>query len=516
MMKFVACFVLMFILFCSRPSAQIRIISALCENKVDPTGVSLQNLRFSWELDAKENNQYQTSYQLVMSSSKEKMAKGNYDVYNSGIVKNSQNVLVPYKGKPLMPAQIYYWKVRVWDKSNKQSTWCDDQKIITGLFSKKDWTSAKWIGYEQLNSSMRVAPGVDDVHSGDLENKCIQRAVVPLFRRKFSVLKKVKNALLFITGLGQYELSINGKKEGTAFLAPGWTYFDKTILYNTFDVTSKLLPGKNSIGVMVGNGFYNINRERYYKIVSAFGMPTMICRLKIIYTDGSVENIVSDKSWKTSPSAITYSSIYGGEDYDARLEQEGWNTALFNDTKWSRCLQIKSPRGQLLPEQDYPVTLMDSFEVKKIWHPSSNIYVYDFGQNASGIVKLIVRGRKGQTIKLIPAELINKIQLANQTASGSPYYFSYTLKSDTDEIWQPRFTYYGFRYVQVEGAVPDTSDNKLSLPIILQLKSMHNRNANPVNGSFECSNKLFNSIYTLINWAIKSNMQSIITDCPAP
>ena len=283
-MKFVACFLLMFILFYSRPSAQIHIISALCENKVNPTGVSLQNLRFSWELDAKENDQYQTAYQLVMSSSKDKMAKGNYDVYNSGIVKNSQNVLVPYKGKPLMPAQIYYWKVRVWDKNNKQSTWCDDQKIITGLFSKKDWTSAKWIGYEQLNSSMRVAPGVDDVHSGDLENKCIQRAVVPLFRRKFSVLKKVKNALLFITGLGQYELSINGKKEGTAFLAPGWTYFDKTILYNTFDITSELLPGKNSIGVIVGNGFYNINRERYYKIVSAFGMPSMICRLKIIYT----------------------------------------------------------------------------------------------------------------------------------------------------------------------------------------------------------------------------------------
>ena len=223
---------------------------------------------------------------------------------------------------------------------------------------------------------------------------------------------------------------------------------------------------------------------------------------------------MSDKSWKTSPSAITYSSIYGGEDYDARLEQEGWNTALFNDTKWSQCLQIKSPVGQLLPEQDYPVTLMDSFEVKKIWHPSSNIYMYDFGQNASGIIKLIVRGRKGQTIKLIPAELINKFQLANQTASGSPYYFSYTLKSDTDEIWQPRFTYYGFRYVQVEGAVPDTSDNTLSQPIILQLKSMHNRNANPVNGSFECSNKLFNNIYTLINWAIKSNMQSVITDCP--
>ncbi len=494
--------------------AQLQITIALCENKINPAGVALQNIRFGWELNSNENDQYQTAYQLVVASSKDKLDAENYDVYNSDIVKSRQTVLVEYMGKPLRAAQLYFWKLQVWDKNNKPSAWCADQQFITGLFSAKDWSAAKWIGYEQLNDSMRTVPGIHEPNAEELGNKCIQRPVAPLFRKSFVVSKKVKAALLFVTGLGQYELSVNGTKTGTAFLAPGWTYFDKTILYNSFDVTQQLVNGKNAIGVIVGNGFYNINRERYFKIVSAFGMPTMICRLKIIYEDDSVEDIVSDASWKTSPSPINYNSIYGGEDYDARLEQSGWDTPSFDDTKWMQSLQVKPPLGKLLPEQDYPVAIMDSFAAKRIWHPSANIYMYDFGQNVSGIIRLKVRGRKGQTIKLIPAELINKNQLSNQNATGNPYYFTYTLKSDTDEVWQPKFTYYGFRYVQVDGGVPDTANNSLALPVITQLTSLHCRNANPENGSFECSNQLFNRIYTLINWAIKSNMQSVITDCP--
>ncbi len=494
--------------------AQLQITTALCENKINPAGVALQNIRFGWELNSNENDQYQTAYQLVIASSKDKLNAGKYDVYNSDIVKSRQTVLVEYKGNPLQAAQLYFWKLQVWDKNNLPSKWSSSQQFITGLFSAKDWSAAKWIGYEQMNDSMRTVPGIHEPYAEELGNKCIQRPVVPLFRKSFVVSKKVKAALLFVTGLGQYELSVNGTKTGTAFLAPGWTYFDKTVLYNSFDVTQQLVNGKNAIGVIVGNGFYNINRERYFKIVAAFGMPTMICRLKIIYEDGSAEDIVSDASWKTSPSPITYSSIYGGEDYDARLEQSDWNMPSFDDTKWMPSLLVKPPLGKLLPEQDYPVTLMDSFVAKKVLHPSSNIYLYDFGQNISGIVSLKVRGKKGQAIKIIPAELINKNQLYNQHATGDPYYFSYTLKSDTEEVWQPKFTYYGFRYVQVDGAVPDTVENSLSLPVITQLTSLHNRNANPENGSFECSNQLFNRIYTLINWAIKSNMQSVITDCP--
>ena len=514
MLQKIGCFCIVLCVLIHTAFAQLTISSVLCENKQNPLGVDLQNLHFSWTATANENNQYQTAYQLVVSTSKDKLTTADYDVYNSKMVKTKQSVQVKYNGKPLMPATTYYWKIRLWDKNNNAGDWSEVQTITTGLFTTKDWSNAEWIGYEQLPDSLRVVPAIHQPDAGTLGNKALQRPVVPLFRKRFTTNKKIKKALLFITGLGQYEVSINGNKIGNAFLAPGWTYYDKTVLYNTYDVTNNIQEGQNAIAAIVGNGFYNINRERYFKIVGAFGFPSLLCRLKITYNDDSEENIVTDKSWKTAPSPITFSSIYGGEDYDAQLEQQGWNTTNFNDTHWKPALAVKPPSGKLYPEQDYPVRVMDSFSLKKILHPRPGVYIYDFGQNASAIVALKIKGQKGQTVKLTPGELLNKEQMVNQNATGSPYYFTYTLKSNAVETWQPKFTYYGFRYVQVEGAVPDTVADTSSLPAILQLTSLHTRNANPANGSFACSNTLFNRIDTLIKWAIKSNMQSVLTDCP--
>ncbi|NNV55139.1 family 78 glycoside hydrolase catalytic domain [Limnovirga soli] len=504
-----------FVLLCSMPAtAQIQVVAALCENKVNPMGVGTSGIHFGWELESATTNQYQTAYQLVIASTAENLGRKQFDVFNSNKVVSSQSTMINFTGPALMPAHTYYWKVGVWDKKGKRITWSAAQQFTTGLFTTGDWLNAKWIGYETLADSLRTAPAIHAPFADSLGNKCLQRPVVPMFRKQFAIGKKLQSATLFITGLGQYEVSINGAKVGKAFLAPGWTYFDKTVLYNTYDVTSQLQQGKNAIGALVGNGFYNINRERYFKIVSAFGMPQMICRLQIEYADGSTENIVSDESWKTAPSPITFSSIYGGEDYDAQLEQFGWNTNVFDDSKWKNALAVKAPLGKLLPEQDYPVVLTDSFLPQKIWRTDTGFYVYDLGQNISGIVQLKIKGKKGKTVKLVPAELVKSNGTANQDASGDPFYFTYTLRSNEEEIWQPRFTYYGFRYVQVEGALPDTVANPDNLPIITGLNSLHNRNANPQNGSFACSNALFNRIYTLINWAIKSNMQSVVTDCP--
>jgi len=494
-------------------TAQCRISTALCENKQNPLGVSLQELHFTWEITSTENNQYQTASELVIASSEEKLQKGIFDVYNPGMVKGPESVWVKCKGKPLSPAQTYFWKVRIWDKNNKASAWSTPQYFTTGLFTQKDWQNAQWIGYEELPDSMRVVPGLH-FPAKELGNKALQRAVVPLFRKQLTIARKVKKASLFITGLGQYEVSINGSKIGDAFMAPGWTFYDKTVLYNTYDVTREVITGKNAVGVIVGNGFHYINRERYYKMVDAFGMPKLLVRLKIEYQDGSVENVVSDQSWKTTASPVTFSSIYGGEDYDARLEQTGWDLASFNDAGWKSVLPVKAPKGILVPEQDHPVALMDSIKVNRIQESAPGVYLYDFGCNMSGIVQLKIKGKKGQTVELIPSELINKQGLANQSASGGPFYFSYTLKGDGEEIWQPRFTYYGFRYVTVKGAVPDSGKNTAAAPKIISLQLLHSRNSNPVNGSFECSNQLFNRIDTLIKWAIRSNMQSVITDCP--
>ena len=228
-------------------NAQLLIARPICEGKTNPVGIALTGFRFGWELGTKENGQYQTAYHLIVASSPDKFNAGNYDIYNSSVVKGSQSTMVNYNGKRLLPGKNYYWRVRVWDKNNTPSAWSDINQFTTGLFAREDWSNAMWIGYEDLPDSMRVAPGVHAPLVNKLGNKCMQRSVVPLFRKQFSIDKKVKNALLFVTGLGQYELSMNGTKVGNAFLSPGWTYFDKTVLYNCYDVSNQLLKGEDIV-----------------------------------------------------------------------------------------------------------------------------------------------------------------------------------------------------------------------------------------------------------------------------
>ena len=337
---------------------------------------------------------------------------------------------------------------------------------------------------------------------------------MPYFRKEFTIKKKVKEAFVFISGLGQYELYLNGNRIGDRFLSPGWTNYLKTCLYNTFEVTGELKKGTNAIGAIVGNGFYNINRERYYKLIITYGAPKLIAKLLIRYSDGSEEIVTSDKTWKTTPSPVTFASIFGGEDYDARLEQTGWNEPGFNDKSWNSVLIVKAPGGKLKAEGDHPLKVMQEFDPVNIYNPDTSAYVYDFGQNASGIIRLSVKGKKGQEVRLWPGELIGTDSLVAQGASGAPYYFSYTLKGEKEEVWIPSFTYYGFRYVRAEGAVPIGKSNPGGLPVINGLSLLHTRNSSPSTGTFRCSNELFNSAYDLIGWAIKSNLASVATDCP--
>lgn len=482
---------------------QAKVTNLLCEHRPAPNGVDVLMPSFSWQITTSQKDYLQSAYQFQIADDPASLS-------TQTIIKSNQPV---HTVKGLLPAHRYYWRVQVWDQHHHATGWSEIASFTTGLYTAADWDHAKWIGYEELPDSMIQVPGV---HSGEDKgpdkNKAKQRPVIPLFRKTFKTDRTVKSALIFISGLGQYELTINGKKAGDNFLAPGWTYYDKRALYNTYDITDLLHKGDNAIGVIVGNGFYNINKERYRKLSIAFGMPKMICKVLITYNDGTTKTMVSGSDWKTSPSPITFASIYGGEDYDANLEQKGWDQPFFQDATWKNALLVKAPKGLLEAEKDYPVKVTDILHVKSVSKPVDSIYMYDFGQNASGIVELKVKGRKGQTIKLTPAELINDKKLANQKATGKPYYFSYTLKGDGVETWRPRFTYYGFRYVQVTGAVPDTA--KGDLPVITGLNFLHTRNSTPSAGTFECSNTLFNQIYELILWAIKSNMQSVVTDCP--
>ena len=372
------------------------------------------------------------------------------------------------------------------------------------------WANAQWIALEKINDSLIVVPGIHGFKKS-LKNKYTERSKVPIFRKEFKVNKSIEKAIINISGLGHYELYINGTKVGDRFLAPGWSYYQKHNLYNTYDISDLLKKGENALGAIVGNGFYNVNNERYRKLVIAYGYPKLIFNIRIAYSDGSIENFISDDDCKVSHSPIVFSSIFGGEDYDARLEQEGWSTAGFDDSKWGTPVLINDAMDKLIPEKDFPLKVMQEFEVQSISKSKSGKTIYDFGQNASGIISLKVKGNKGTHIRIRPDELLNKNGDVTQKSGGGPYEFNYILKGDGLEEWQPKFTYYGFRYAEIEIIEPIDAKKKTE---VLELKMLHTRNSSPTVGAFSCSDTLFNQIFELINWGIKSNMASVATDCP--
>ncbi len=514
MKKLIQTIFLSLILFsCLKETERISVENIKCENRKHPAGIEVQNPHFSWQIVSNGTNKTQYAYQIIVSADSLDVTdeKGNF--WDSGKVLSEQSINVPLKMGKLQSGTKYFWKVRIWDEKNQVSQWSNISSWRMGLPSNADWQGAQWISHEAMDPDLRLVPGIHG-NGDNLGEKAIKRPTTPMFRKSFRIDKAIKSATLYISGLGHYEAFINGNKVGDSFLSPGWTDYDKTVLYNTYDVTSMLIKGENVLGAMVGNGFFNINRERYRKLVIAFGMPEMKGLLQLDFTDGSTEKIVTDGSWKTAPSPIVYTSIYGGEDCDATLGQNGWDNAGFDDSKWEQVLLSYGSKGKLTIEQDYPLKEMEAIPTKKITPLKDGSFLYDFGQNASGIVELSAKGAKGQQIKMWPSELINPDGTNNQKASGNPYYFSYTLGSDELETWKPKFTYYGFRYVQVFGAVPEGNANPDNLPVMKSMKLIHTRNSAPENGTFTCSNERLNQIHAIIDWAIKSNFQSVLTDCP--
>lgn len=510
MKKYLFIFVLI-LLSCAERTPHLSADSLKCNDLINPYGTdSLTEL--SWSVTSGIRAAKLTAYQVVLDTDPSRLGDASRCIWSTGKVMSETHFGINPDIKT-RPAVKYFWKVRVWDQDDKPSAWSETAYFVTGLSAVSDWEDSRWIGFEDLPDSLLLVPGIHG-SGNNLGEEAKKRTVIPYFRKEFIIEKKVKEAFLFVSGLGQYELYVNGRKADDRFLAPGWTDYDKTCYYNTYDITSMLKKGKNALGVMVGNGFYNINRERYRKLVIAYGAPKMIAKVIIRFSDGSSATLTSDKTWKTAASPVTYTSIYGGEDYDARLEQDGWNMPGFDDRNWSGAIEVKNPFGILRAESDYPLKVMQEFTPVKIYSVNDTCFIYDFGQNCSGIISLNIKGDKGRVARFWPAELIGKDSLVNQKASGYPYYFTYILSGEEKEAWKPSFTYYGFRYVQVNGAVPPGEPNPGKLPVVTELKLLHTRNSSPAAGTFRCSNDHFNKIYTLIDWAIKSNLASVATDCP--
>ena len=490
--------------------------SLKCEQETDPVGIETPSPRFSWQLVSPERGCRQTAYRIVVAGTEKDAAAGRATMWDSGKVPGEQSLLIPYNGQPLEAAETYYWSVRVWGPDGKPSAWSPAQRFTMGLPDREDWSGARWIALEEDVDSLIVINGTFDTGPDNpiLGNKPFGRNKLPLLRREFTVDKPVRRATAYVCGLGQFELFLNGEKTGDHFLDPAWPKFAKVAQYVSFDVSDQLRQGANAVGAMLGNGFFNIPRERYSKFAGSYGAPKMIFKLQIEYEDGTRQTVVSDDSWKAAPGPVTFSSIYGGEDYDAGLAQAGWTSPDFDDSSWSAAVltRFDSP---LRSQRTTPIKIRQRVPTVRKYRNSKGNYLYDLGQNASGIVRLSVRASGRHTVRMFPGELCRPDSTVNQRSSGGPVFFSYTTRGDGSvESWQPQFTYYGFRYVEVEGAVPEGEPNPNGLPEIVELTGLHTTNSAEQVGTFECSNPLFNQIYTLIDWAIRSNFSSVFTDCP--
>jgi hypothetical protein len=452
-----------------------------CEYRVEPRGVDAGLPRLSWTLESAQRAERQSAYQILVASTLARLEANDADLWDSGKVASRESINIPYAGKPLVSYQRCYWKVRVWDQGGSASDWSPAASWSMGILQPEDWHAA-WIAWS------RTA-----LNSGPL----------PMFRREFTVARKVTRATAYISGLGFFELYLNGRKVGDHVLEPGWTNYRRTNLYATYEVDEFLRPGVNAAGVILGNGMYNVAGGRYVKFTGSMGRPKFILLLRIEYDDGTTQNITSDYRWKVAPGPIRFSCIYGGEDYDARAEQPGWNETGFNAKGWETVEVVDDSTEHLVSQAQPPIKVMEVFHPIKTSEPAPGIHVYDLGQNFAGWPQITVRGKAGTSVRLTPGELLDRKGYITQRSSGGPEYFTYTLKGGDEETWHPRFSYYGFRYVQVEGDAEVTG---------LEGQFLHA--AAPKAGEFSCSNPLFNRIHKLIDAAVRSNLQSVVTDCP--
>ena len=360
-----------------------------------------------------------------------------------------------------------------------------------GLLQDADWR-AEWI-------------------TGDVSQKSIPQSM--LFRRDFTVRPGLRRATVHVCGLGCFAMSVNGRQVGDTLFPPGWTKYDKTCLYDTYDLTGMVHEGPNAIGLLVGNGMYNVPAGRYTKFTGSFGPVKAIAQLVLEYKDGSKDVIGTDSKWRQTSGPITFSCVYGGEDYDARLEPRGWDKSGFDDSNWLAASACQGPGGRLKGHSCAapPIRRFDILKPVKITEPRQGVTIYDLGQNASLMPRLKVQGPAGAAVRITPAELLAQDGLVDRgSCGGGEAYWQYTLNGEGEEDWFPKFFYHGCRYLQVERRAEPGGQ----LPAVRSLEGVVVHSSSPAVGEFACSNELFNHIRTLIRWAQRSNMMSVMTDCP--
>jgi alpha-L-rhamnosidase len=454
------------------------------DHRANPIGTGNKQPRFSWKITGKRNNIMQTAYFLRVATD-EKFSSSKI-VWQTGKVESEESILQSYTGPELKSGQKYFWQVKIWDNDGKETKWSSVASFETGLLSPSDW-KAKWI--EMKDDTSRYSPS-------------------PYFRKEFRTDKQITSARVYVTSHGFYELHINGKKVGDQVLTPGWTSYGKRLQYQVYDVSRMLVRGINAVGAVLGDGWYR-GTLAWGNNWAVYGNNLgILFQLKIIYSDGSEATIISDDSWKVSnKGAIRMNDIYNGETYDATKVFTGWSTPGFNDKDWQNAETRQYNNVNLIASEGAPVRKIEEIKPVKIFRTPKGSLIVDMGQNMVGWLRLKVSGSKGTVVTLRHAEVMDKFgEFYTTNLRAAKCQLTYTLAGTGEEIYEPRFTFMGFRFVEVTGFPGDlTTDNLTGVVVHSDM---------PVTGKYESSNTLINQLQHNIQWGQKGNFVDVPTDCP--
>ncbi|HEY4107795.1 family 78 glycoside hydrolase catalytic domain [Puia sp.] len=462
-------------------SSQVSVSHLLTENLPDPISVDSKLPRLSWQLSSPDRNELQTAYEIQVSD----RPSGGGSVWNSGKVASDHSLFIDYGGPAPEAGKKYFWRVRVWDNKGRSSEWSKMASWQMGLLTPADW-KAQWI----------QAAGKEEPSQPS-----------PLLRTAFTANNGIASATAYITAHGLYEAQLNGHRVGDAYLTPGWTSYQKRLQYQAYDVTGLIHPGKNAVGAMLGSGWYRgyIGFEQQHNF---YGSDlSLLFQLVIRYKNGHTDTVVSDGRWKSSLGEVLHSELYDGEIVDHRKEQKDWSLPDFNDGSWGGVETAASPKDNLIATINQPVTKHETIRGSKLLTTPKGEKVIDFGQNLTGWVTVKIKGRTGDSIRLSHAEVLDKEgNFYTDNLRRAKAQDVFILKGGEEEVFEPRFTFHGFRYIRVEGSTGPVDPADFTAVVLYSDM--------PKTGEFTCSNTLIDQLQHNIQWGQQGNFLDVPTDCP--
>lgn len=455
------------------------------EYKVNPVGIDVRQPRFGWQLVSDGRDVVQTAYQIRVAETERALSRR--PIWDTGKITSDASVHRVYEGPALQPRKRYYWQVRVWDGNDRASAWSEPAFWEMGLLGPQDWKAA-WIRADIADDPSKPQPS-------------------PMLRKTFTVDANVASARAYVSSLGLYEMEINGQRVGDQVFTPGWTSYDTRLQYQTYDITDLLQRGDNAVGAILGDGWYRGNMAWQGNRNVWGDQLALIAQIHITYENGQEQVVITDESWKASTGPILMSDIYEGEIYDARLEKDGWTMAGYDETGWVGVRIIEHPKDILTAPAGPPIRKVEEIQPVAIIHTPEGDTVFDLGQNLVGWVRLEVEGDPGTVVTLRHAEVLDKYgNFYTENLRSADQKVTYTLKGGGVEVYEPHFTFQGFRYVAVEGLPGEPSlDNITGIVIHSDM---------PRTGHFESSHPLVNQLQHNIVWGQKGNFLDVPTDCP--